>query len=166
MTEHMTTQDIIDALYKYYRVRGYLCLHELKPGTGNMSLYGGIDFWAMHQWPSEDHTRISIEIKISKGDYAKEKAKPDKQRYALLYSNVFYYATPPKLIDPWTMRAEAGLIEVRPDGMLQIVRPAPVRDSMPPSWNFMAAVMRRLEALRNEAEMRALLHTATARSEV
>lgn len=158
----MTTQEIIEALYAHFRVRGYLCLHELRPGTGYSGggAAGGIDFWAMHQWPSEGHARISIEIKVSKGDYAKEKAKPDKQRYALLYSNEFYYATPPRLIDPWTMRAEAGLIEVNPDGSLQVVRSAPVRDSMPPSWNFMAAVMRRLDALRNEAAMHAALHGA------
>lgn len=149
----MSTRDIIEALYRHYRQRGYLCLHELKPGTGSVGGYaGGIDFWCMHQWPSEKHLRISIEIKVSRSDYLREKAKPDKQQYALMFSNLFYFATPPKLIDPFELRHDAGLLEIRSDGFVQEVRPAPLRESNPPTWNFMAGVMRRLDRTRQAQE--------------
>ena len=162
MTEPMTAQFIVGALYRYYKARDYLCLHELRPGTGYTAggNAGGIDFWAMHQWPSEKHLRIAIEIKISKSDYQREKAKPEKQKFALAYSNMLFFATPPKMIDPWTLRPDAGLIEVSEEGTIRIVKPAPFREGEPPVWNFMAGVMRRLEALRTEAEQRSLLSEA------
>ena len=150
----MKTQDIVKALYRHYQERGYLCLHELKPGTGwtGGGSAGGIDFWAMHQWPSEKHVRISFEIKVSRSDYLREKAKPEKQQYALAYSNLFYFVTPPKLVDPWELRSDAGLIEVGADGLLREVKLAPFRESEPPSWNFLAGVMRRMDRLRKATE--------------
>lgn len=155
----MKTQEIIDALYKYYRQRGYLCLHELRPGTGYSAggAAGGIDFWCMHQWPSERFTRVSIEIKVSRSDYLREKRDPRKQDSALRHSNLLYFAAPVGLISAWELRSDAGLIEVNDDGSVRELRPAPWRDVDRPSLSFFASVMRRLEALRHEAEMRAML---------
>jgi hypothetical protein len=144
----LTTPAIVQALYAHYRERGYLCLDELKPGTGAYSYNGGIDFWCMHEWPSKKHVRISFEVKVSRGDFRKEKLNPHKQKNALAYSNEFYFVTPPKLVSTYELPEYAGLIEVRVDGTLRTVKAAPWRDSEPPSWNFMAAVMRRLVRMR------------------
>lgn len=34
----MNTADIVKSLYKHYRERGYLCLHELKPRQCSWSM--------------------------------------------------------------------------------------------------------------------------------
>lgn len=157
----MKTQEVIDALYRHYQARGYLCLHELKPGTGSAGGYlGGIDFWCMHPWPSERFTRISIEVKVSRSDFLREKRDPRKQRSALRHSNLLYFAAPMGIIPVWELRADAGLLEVMTDGSVRELRPAPWRDADPPSLTFLAAVMRRLDRLRIEADERAILSGA------
>lgn len=147
---------IVEALYSHYRARGYLCLHELRPGTGFTAAgnAGGIDFWCMHQWPSKRLARIAFEIKVSRSDFLREMKAPQKQKFALAYSNQFYFVTPPNLVTRRDLRPEAGLIEVAADGTLREVLKAPWRESRPPSWTFMAAVMRRLIREQGAQEVR------------
>lgn len=149
----MQTHEIVKALYRYYEPKGYLCLDELKPGTGSAGGYdGGIDFWCMHQWPSVRYTRISIEIKVSRSDYLRECRQKNKQASALRHSNLLYFAAPQGIISPWELRQDAGLIEAADDGSVREIRPAPWRDAQPPSTAFLAAVMRRLIQARRAAE--------------
>lgn len=157
----MITHDVIQALYAYYRPKGYMCLDELKPGTGAIGGYlGGIDFWAMHPWPSERFTRISIEIKVSRSDFLRECRQPEKQDRALRNSNLLYFAAPVGIIPVWDLRSDAGLFEVQPNGTLYEARKAPWRDAEPPSLSFMAAVMRRLDTLRQDEQTKGGLVSA------
>lgn len=156
----MKTQAVVAALYRHYEARGYMCLDELKPGTGTAGGYsGGIDFWCMHQWPSEKYARIAVEIKVSRSDYLREVKQQHKQRNALRHSNLLYFAAPVKIISPWELRQDAGLLEVRDDGSVREVRPAPWRDTDPPTLAFLAAVMRRMDRTRKAAEAVATIST-------
>lgn len=157
----MKTHEVIKALYRYYEQRGYLCLDELKPGTGTKGGYmGGIDFWCMHQWPSEKYTRISVEVKVSRSDYLREARQKQKQASALRNSNLLYFAAPKGIISPWELRQDAGLLEVTEDGFIREVRPAPWRDVEPPSLAFLASVMRKMTNQRRAAESLALVQQA------
>lgn len=99
----------------------------------------------MSLWPSHQLERIAIEIKISRGDFLNEIKKPKKRLKALRYSNKFYFATPEGLIQASELPPEAGLLEVRDNGSVWEAQPAPFRETFPPTWQFMAAVMRRLQ---------------------
>lgn len=154
----MQTHEIVKALYRYYQPRGYLCLDELKPGTGTAGGYmGGIDFWCMHQWPSERYARIAIEIKVSRSDYLREARQKQKQGSALRHSNLLYFIAPHGIISPWELRQDAGLLEATEDGGIREIKPAPWRDSPPPSLAFLAAVMRRMDRLRSAAASQAFV---------
>lgn len=144
-----------------YRAVGdtWAFFEELRIGTG----YGGsnieqrIDAWAMSMWPSKNLTRIAYEVKVSRADFLKEIAAPLKRRRALLYSNLYYFITPPGLVKPEEVPIECGLQEVldAPEGYtsnrLKTIVEAPWRDNPPPPWSFFAAIARRV--CREEASL-------------
>lgn len=104
-----------------------------------------LDAWIMDLYPSHQLERIAIEIKVSRGDFFNELKKPKKRLKALRYSNKFYFAAPEGLIKPTELPPEAGLLEVKEGGSVWEIWPAPYRETFPPTWQFMAAVMRRLQ---------------------
>lgn len=154
----LSADDIVELLYKRWGSDDVLAIHELRIGTG----YGKdaeqrIDFWAMKMLPSARFRRVAYEIKVSRSDFRKEISNPYKRRRALLLSNEFYFITPPGLVnDPALLPVEAGLIEVHPASpfgtpTFTVVVSAPWRDTPGPSWQFLAAVARRM---RREGEQR------------
>lgn len=82
-----------------------------------------------------------------------------KRRHALRLSNEFYFAAPRGPIKPEELPADAGLIEVTPVEMhlplagmrrddnatSRTTVAAPWRDTIPPTWRFLAAVARRAQ---------------------
>lgn len=144
---------------------------ELRTGTG----YGKgaeqrLDAWAMHLWPSHRFARTTFEIKVGRGDFLREIRDPQKRRYGLLYSNLFYFVAPRGLLKEDEIPPECGLIEVwananansrgwwaqTPDGLwvASLTVPAPWRDTVPPTWLFFASLVRRLtvDARRSTGE--------------
>lgn len=143
--------DIVQALDQYYKPRQY-CLYfsELRIGTG----YGKdadqrIDYWMIEGVPSKRFRRIAFEIKVSRSDFLAELRQPLKRRRALLLSNEFYFVAPLGLIRAEELPIEAGLIEVNraPSGQYYVdwKYSAPWRDTSPPSWQFVAALVRRAQ---------------------
>lgn len=164
----MNASTILSTLADRYSRENCLFFPELRIGAG----YGKdaeqrIDAWVMFTYASKQFHRIAFEIKVSRSDFLGELRKPIKRRYALLLSNEFYFATPPGLIKPGELPPECGLIEVyesasdalsaqygntgdmyglqqnRPGDRLWFKHPAPYRDTHPPSWRFVAALVRR-----------------------
>lgn len=144
----LTSADIVAALDQHYQqVSGWLTFAELRVGTG----YGKdaetrLDYWAMEPTPSKRFRRVAYEIKVSRADFLKEIRQPLKRRRALLLSNEFYFITPPGLVKPGELPLEAGLAEVRDHGTFRSIyfpHAAPWRDTSPPTWQFLAAVVRR-----------------------
>lgn len=144
---------IVAALHEHYRRKhGWLSFAELRIGTGyGKSSEQRLDFWTMHEWPSKGYIRKAFEIKVSRSDFLAEMRQPLKRRAALLVSNVFYFVTPPGLINPEELPLEAGLMEIYPTTSgayhIETIHEAPQRDIAPPTWRFLAAVTRR--ALRD-----------------
>ncbi len=139
----MTSDDILDGIVKRH-TEAWIFLPELRMGTGyGYSSEQRVDAWAIHPWPSKGLSAVAYEIKVSRKDWLNELKKPLKRRGALLHSNLFYFATPAGLIKDGELPIETGLIEVT-DGRAKEVVPAPRRDIGPPTWLFVAALMRRL----------------------
>lgn len=85
---------------------------------------------------------VAYEVKVSRGDFARELANPAKRAAAMEVSNQFFFAAPGGLIAPAEVPEGCGLVEVRGE-ISTVVVPAPRREIPPPGWGFLAAVGRR-----------------------
>lgn len=143
----MKSADVIEVLRERHIAE--LFFVEVRAGAG----YGGvsqrrIDAWALHPHPSRSNCRTSYEIKVSRGDFLKELKDPRKRKAGLLFSNEFYFAAPKGIIRVGEVPPEAGLIEivdnVRGSEVYNwnVVVAAPWRDTPPPSWRFVASLLR------------------------
>jgi hypothetical protein len=138
-----TAADVVRCLNAHYQERGWLAFAELRVGTG----YGKdaetrLDYWAMEPLPSKRFRRVAFEIKVGRSDFLAELRQPLKRRRALLLSNEFYFITPPGLVKASELPPECGLAEVRGE-WVHFLHAAPWRDTVPPTWQFLAAVIRR-----------------------
>ncbi len=139
----LTASDIIVALHKHYSYGDWLAFAELRVGTGfGKDAEQRLDFWAIESIPSKRFRRVAYEVKVSRSDFLNELKKPLKRRRALLLSNEFYFITPPGLVRDGELPVEAGLAEVDEHG-IHIKHGAPWRDTSPPTWQFLAAIVRR-----------------------
>ena len=160
----MDATTIRAALRRLYSAPNHASFPELACGTGSSDGASTIiDLWVMGLWPSNNLRRIAVEIKMSRGDFTREIKRPKKRHRALRYSNQFYFAAPKGLIKPSELPPEAGLLEVDEHGGVHEAIPAPYRETFPPTWEFMAAVMRRIDWLQSvdvdEAKRRVMAAT-------
>ena len=148
----MKAAEVITALEKVYGRPSHnrlapmsrLFVPEFRLGTG----YGKnneqrLDAWAMEL--TDKMVRRAFEVKVSRSDLLAELSNPRKRARALLVSNEFWFATPEGLMKPDELPLEAGLIEINEHGFTRIVEPAPWRDTPPPTWRFVASLIRRTE---------------------
>ena len=139
--------------------KGWIFFPEFRFGTG-YGLYSDsrLDAWAINAWPSyrarkitAPHVRRAFEIKVNASDVLKELRDPDKRWVAYSISHEFYFVTPQGLIDRKLLTKDDGLIEWNGES-LRIVKPARVREAMPPRWSFVAALARRVEKTVKEVQ--------------
>ncbi len=145
----MTSKEILDKLLKKYSTGGWMRFVELRMGTG----YGGdresrIDFFVAHEHPSKGNMTIAFEIKVSKSDFSREKNNPKKNRLAKMYSNRFYYVTPPGLLKPSSIPIGCGLMEATDNGITTILE-CVENDRCRPRWNFTLALARHVREYHN-----------------
>mgnify|MGYP001603299582 CR=1 FL=1 len=132
------------------RETGWVFVPELRFGTG----YGPmkeqrIDAWAIRCWSTSGlpNLRRSFELKINPADITGELRNPDKRWAAYAISHEFYFVTPAGLINPNLLTEDDGLMEYfdRTEAPgLKITKPPRVRETMPPRWDFVASLARRL----------------------
>jgi hypothetical protein len=110
---------------------------------------GRIDCWAIglgqsSRWIKEGElTAYAIEIKVARSDFRADLQNPQKQRWALMYSNLFYFCAPKGLIKPDELPPYAGLLECQ-NRLIHKTIEAPWRDKDRPSWNFVGSLLKRL----------------------
>ena len=141
----MTAAEILDAL-----IAGcddtMIWASELNLSTGSRRC----DFWTIAPWQSKGYLATGYEIKVSRADFRRDNYL--KQREARLFSDRFYYATPPALLKPDEIPDWAGLIEVD-DQSRKIVVPAPLRDKDAPSWELIVSLLRNSGQIRRDADL-------------
>ncbi len=114
-----------------------------------------MDLWGITS--KRPYLHVAIEVKTSRSDYFRDLRQPLKQRRARLAANQFFFAAPSGILTAEDLPPWAGLIEVGPDpdAILPIkvatVVPAPWFDSSPPTWSFLAYLVRRFASTREGA---------------
>jgi len=155
----MTSQEILLALRQRHAGRQWAFFPELRTGTGYDSYSRRdaepheqrIDAFVINCWPSKGNTAVAYEVKVSRGDFLRELASPEKRRFAEQVSSHCYFAVPfgtiksAEIPDPW------GCITVH-DGVARIIKQAVVRTLVPwPFW-FIASIARRIAKQEESAE--------------
>ncbi len=108
------------------------------------------DFWTLAPHQSKGYAATAYEIKVSRADFRRDTA--GKQREARLFSDRFYYVTPPGMIRPDEVPDWAGLIEIV-DGRKKIVVAAPLRDKDAPSWELIVSLLRYSGCIERDADL-------------
>ena len=148
----MIAADIHAALQKMPGIFGNPYLKEFRAGTG---LGAGseryLDAWTIQPYPSLPMVRTAIEIKVTRGDFTKEKRRPMKRDAAMRIANEFYFAAPKGLLTESDLPEDAGLIEVNDAGEASITVSAPWRDNLP-TWPFVASLARRVYELEQQVK--------------
>ena len=114
----MTAEDILDSLIASCD-DSMIWASELALSTGDRRC----DFWTIAPWQSKGYLATAYEIKVSRADYRRDTY--NKQREARLFSDRFYYVTPPALLKTEEVPDWAGLIEIAEGGRRTVV-PAPL----------------------------------------
>ena len=169
----MNAKRIRQALEVRYRLPLWASFRELRAGSG----YGKrseqrIDLWTINTQPHQHLKRIAFEIKVSRADFLHELEQPLKRRGALILSNQYYFVTPVGLVKPSELPIECGLIEIAETGFKKTpegggwfyygfarspwwyreVVDAPVRESVLPTWRFVASLARRMIKIEQETQ--------------
>ncbi len=142
-SKSLTSEDIKALMRRRYRdFRQWIYFEECPVGTGwKGSRF--MDAYVIAAWPSANNLRMAFEIKVSRADFLNEIKNPAKRRAALFFSNQFYFVAPKGMIKPDELPAECGLMEA--DGTeLRVKIEAPTRESIRPTWNFVATLLRKM----------------------
>lgn len=117
---------------------------EVANGTGSVCRRHA-DAVAMSLWPSRGLTIRGFEIKVSRSDYKREAADPEKAETVARFCDEWWIVTPVDLIrDPELELPPAwGLMVANPKGGLKTVRKAATTKAKPISRPFLAAMLRR-----------------------
>ena len=116
VSDAVVTEKIIQWLYKRHCGYEWACFCELRSGTGGR-YDRTFDFWVMNTWPSKKYERIGYEVKVSRADFAKEIASPEKRDRIWKYSNSCYFVAPAGLIGRDEVPEGWGLIELVKNGL-------------------------------------------------
>lgn len=141
---------VVQAVVEHYYKQPWLVLPKFRPGSGTGQwAEKEFDLFAFHPWTSEGYTRHVVEAKISRSDFLKEAKDPIKKRAGLYCSNKFYFAAPAGCVrDLEEIPTNCGYYKVGGDPVngltCERVIAAPELADEPPTWNFLAAAVRRL----------------------
>lgn len=97
MNDKEKTRRIFDILPRTYPFDRYICIPEFRFGSG----YGNTsekraDLFCIS--PEKGNKTVTIEIKVSRSDFLRDKNDCRKQVAARLFSNEIYYAFPKGLL--------------------------------------------------------------------
>jgi hypothetical protein len=129
----MTSQDILDGLVGW---------SENKIWATELAFFAGmrrIDFWTLEPAASQGFRTCSYEIKISRADFKRD--SDEKQSGALMYSDRFWYVTPPGLLRKDDLPDWAGLQEWN-GKEFRIIRRAPKLEKQEPTWELLVSILR------------------------
>lgn len=110
------------------------------------------DFWTLSPHAGKGYTATAFEIKVSRQDFKKDTY--EKQRYARLYSDYFFYVTPKGLLNKEVIPDWAGLMEYDMEtSRLNTCVKAPRRDKDAPSWELVTSIIRNSGDVRRDVDL-------------
>jgi hypothetical protein len=140
----ITAADIVNALLAWASDK--ICATEL-----SFSEHGTrADFWTVETIRSKSFRTTAYEIKVSRQDFKND--TNEKQAAALLYSDRFFYVTPPELISKNEVPEWAGLIEW--DGTIfSVKKKPPKREKQEPTWQLVIDILRSSTRCRRDTNL-------------
>ncbi|WP_276200648.1 hypothetical protein [Chelatococcus sp. XZ-Ab1] len=145
----ITATDIRHGLLKHFAPPAHRVFFEVSNDTGAKARRW-IDAVAVGIWPSTGHEIIGIEIKVSRGDWKRELAAPEKAQSLMRFCTRWYLACPDGLVKPDELPGTWGMLVQRDDGSMRIKVRAPKLDPEPLTPGFMMAVLRNCSAVDME----------------
>jgi len=118
-----TASDVQLALDKVFPSPANVLLRELRNGTGYSRITRTADAVAVSVWPSRGLYLSGIEIKVSRPDFQKELANPEKADAIQKYCKYWYVAVPKGLVNEGEVPETWGLIEC--DRTARVTKAAP-----------------------------------------
>lgn len=140
----MTTFDITAALRARFKEPEYAFFTEVRNGTGfSRRTIRTADGLAMSLWPGRGLELIGIEVKVSRGDWLREKKDPAKAEEIQAYCDRWYLAvSDPKIVQPGELPPTWGLLVPKGGGLVAAVD-APKLEAKPLDRLLLAAILRR-----------------------
>jgi hypothetical protein len=158
----MKSNMILDVLKRNHPpAEGWIFLAELRTATGfspasELDTHRYIDAFAIHTGRTENLMRVAYEIKVGRSDWLSELKDCRKRTQAYFLSNRFYYAVAEGIVDlrkdPLDCLDGCGVLEVREDESILLLRAALTREAWPMPNSFVASVLRK--AFRAQPENR------------
>lgn len=138
----MKTSDIKAALKARYKTNEYALMWEVGDTTGS-NVRRHADAVVMNLWPSRGLDIEGIEIKVSRSDWRRELAIPEKSEPIQRFCNKWWVVAPSGIVQLHELPSLWGLMEVNPNGAMRVIKAAPVLDPVPVTKGFVAAMLRR-----------------------
>lgn len=134
--------DVFRALEKRYEQKAYALFAEVGNSTG-FGCSRHADAIAMSLWPSRGLHIEGIEIKVSRADWLKELALPEKSDPIQGYCDFWWIAVGnAEIVQPGELPPTWGLLELKGE-KLAVKVAAPKLDPKPLDRKFVAALLRR-----------------------
>lgn len=140
----VTSADIRAALRDRYAPPECAIAFEVAQGTG-LDARRHLDAVAMELWPSRGHALHGIEIKVTRGDWRREKSDPEKAEEIARYCDFFWIAAPKGVVPLDELPSAWGLLEYSADGRgprLKSTVKAQRTKARPAGREFLAALFR------------------------
>jgi hypothetical protein len=130
-------------LRQRYCPKEWALLEEVRSFTGYGRGERYADALALNLYPSRGLELLGFEIKISKGDWKRELARPDKSAPIQRFCDRWYIVAPPGIVDKVELPPTWGLMESDKEGTKLITKvEAPKLDAEPLTRAFVASVLR------------------------
>ncbi len=146
-----TASEVLAALAARYPAPQFAFLPQVADSTGSVGRTA--DAIAMSLWPSRGLELIGFEIKVNRADWLRELKQPEKAESILRFCDRWYIAIPHQgIVGPGELPPTWGLIETA-GGRARVTTEAPKLEASPLSRRFLAAVLRRVDAVRPDRKM-------------
>ena len=125
------------------------------------------DAVAMNLWPSRGLEIHGFEIKVSRADWKRELALPEKAESVQRFCDRWWIAAPAGLIQASELPPTWGLLEIDASGKSSVAVNAPKLEALPITKAFIACVLRRASEA-DAGEVRSIVegHVATRMKEM
>ena len=152
----LTAADVRAALRRRYAAPECAVVFEVAQGTG-WKANRRLDAVAMELWPSRGLALHGIEVKVSRADFRRELAAPEKAEEIALFCDYFWIAAPKGVVPRDELPSAWGLLEVDAKGGIRAVKQALKTDAEAIDRGFVAALLRAASRPISGGEMDALL---------
>jgi hypothetical protein len=144
----ITTPALVAALRVRYPAPEYAFLEQVRSQTGYSSTTRTADALAMSLWPSRGLELHGFEIKVSRGDWLREKKEPAKAEEILRYCDRWWLVVADaEIVKPGELPPTWGLIVPRGKGLVAKVE-APKLEAEPLTRAIFAAILRNVDTAK------------------